>query len=154
VSGAGGRLPKAILDTSVLIRGILSSRGPSGQVLDAFFEGAFDVVLSLSIVGEVENVLRRRHIRSRPSFSAEETQELVVALIGGAEMASGTHQFDVVSTDPKDNHIVSTALEAGADYIVTEDERDLLSLKVVKVRSFPAIQVVDAEMFLRKLLIR
>ena len=40
-----------------------------------------------------------------------------------------------------------TALDGGADYIVTEDARDLLSLKVIKVRGFPPIQAVDASSF-------
>jgi len=57
----------------------------------------------------------------------------------------------LVRTDPKDNHIVATALEGGAEYIVTEDARDLLSLKVIKVHGFPPIQVVDAKGFVRHL---
>jgi len=54
-------------------------------------------------------------------------------------------------TDTKDNHIVSTALEGGADMIVTEDARDLLSLKVIKIRGLPPVQVVDAKVFARQL---
>ncbi len=59
--------------------------------------------------------------------------------------------MDLVATDAKDNHIVSTALEGGANTIVTEDARDLLSLKVVKIRGFPPIQVVDAKAFAQRL---
>ncbi len=111
---AVGRLSRAVLDTSVLVRGILSSRGPSGQILNSFFAGAFDLVLSLSILTEVESVFRRRRILARPSFVWE-----------------------------------NSALEGRADYIVTEDARDLLSLKVIKVHGFSPIQVVDAKAFLR-----
>jgi predicted nucleic acid-binding protein len=57
----------------------------------------------------------------------------------------------MVPTDARDNQIMFTALEDGADYIVTEDARDLLSLKVIKVRGFPPIQVVDASSFVRQL---
>jgi putative PIN family toxin of toxin-antitoxin system len=154
VGKAATRLPKAVLDTSVLVRGILSSRGPSGQILDCFFDGAFDLILSLSILTEVESVFHRRHIRARPSFNWEETRELLVALLEAAEIPSGKYQVAMVPTDAKDNHIVSTALEGGADYIVTEDAQDLLSLKVIKVRGFPPIQVVDASSFVRELLRR
>jgi putative PIN family toxin of toxin-antitoxin system len=154
VGKAATRLPKAVLDTSVLVRGILISRGPSGQILDRFFDGAFDLVLSLSILTEVESVFRRHHIRARPSFNWEDTRELLVALLEAAEVSSGRYQVDMVPTDARDNHIVSTALEGGADYIVTEDARDLLSLKVIKVRGFSPIQVVDASSFVRQLLRR
>jgi predicted nucleic acid-binding protein len=57
----------------------------------------------------------------------------------------------MVPTDARDNHIVATALEGGADTIVTEDTRDLLSLKVVKVRGFPTVRIVDARTFLLQL---
>ena len=144
-------IPRVVLDTSVLVRGILSSRGPSGYILESFLDGAFDLVLSLSIIAEVESVLRRRHIRARPSFNAEDSHEILAALVEASHIASGTYHVDLVPTDTKDNHIVSTALEGGADTIVTEDGRDLLSLKVIKIRGLPPVQVVEAKAFARQL---
>jgi putative PIN family toxin of toxin-antitoxin system len=151
VAAAAGNVPRVVLDTSVLVRGILSGRGPSGYILDQFLAGAFDLVVSLSIVAEVESVLRRRHIRARPSFDAEDSHDLLVALIEAAHVASGRYPMDVVPTDAKDNHIVASALEGGAGTVVTEDARDLLSLKVIKIRGFTPIQVVDARAFARQL---
>lgn len=116
-----------------------------------FFDGAFDLVGSLSIFAEVESVFRRGHIQARPSFVWEDSRNLLVALLEAAHIAGGTFEIDFVPTDAKDNHIVSAALEGGADYIVTEDARDLLSLKVVRVRGFAPIQVLDAKAFLRQL---
>jgi predicted nucleic acid-binding protein len=80
VAEPAASIPRVVLDTSVLVRGILSSRGPSGYILDSFFGGAFDLVLSFSIIAEVESVLRRRHIRARPSFNTEDSHDLLVAL--------------------------------------------------------------------------
>jgi putative PIN family toxin of toxin-antitoxin system len=142
---------RVVLDTSVLVRGILSSRGPSGYILESFLDGAFELVLSLSIIAEAESVLNRRHIRARPSFNAEDSHDLLVALVEASHVASGTYYVNLVPTDAKDNHIVSTALEGGAGTIVTEDARDLLSLKVIKIRGFPPVQIVDAKAFARQL---
>lgn len=66
-------------------------------------------------------------------------------------LSTKTLALNLVSTDSKDNHIVSTALEGGAGSIITEDARDLLSLKVIKIRGFPPVQVVDAKAFARPL---
>jgi len=151
VAEAAPSAPRVVLDTSVLVRGILSRRGPSGYILDSFLDGAFDLVLSLSIIAEVESVLRRRHIRARPSFNTEDSHDLLVALIEASHIASGTYDIKLVPTDAKDNHIISTALEGGAGMLVTEDARDLLSLKVIKIRGFPPVQVVDAKAFARQL---
>lgn len=108
---AGPSIRRVVLDTSVLVRGVLSSRGPSGYILESFLAGAFDLVLSLSIIAEVESVLRRRHIRARPSFNADDSHDLLVALVEASHIASGAYHVDLVPTDTKDNHIVSTARE-------------------------------------------
>jgi predicted nucleic acid-binding protein len=81
VAVAAARSFRVVLDTSVLVRGILSSRGPSGYILESFLDEAFDLVLSLSIIAEAESVLRRRHIRARPSFNAEDSHDLLAALV-------------------------------------------------------------------------
>ena len=154
MADAAPSVPRVALDTSVLVRGILSSRGASGYILNSFFGGAFDLVLSLSIIAEVESVLRRPHIRARPSFNTQDAHTLLVALIEASHIASGTYHVHLVPTDTKDNHIVSTALEGSAGMIVTEDARDLLSLKVIKFRGFPPIQVVDANAYARQLRLR
>jgi hypothetical protein len=64
-------------------------------------------------VAEVESVLRRRHIRARPFFDAEDSHDLLVALVEAAHIVSGRYHIDVVPTDAKDTHIVATALEGG-----------------------------------------
>lgn len=126
------KVVKAVLDASTLLRGISSAKGPSGHLLDAFFDGAFDMVLSLDIIMEVEDVLHRGRMPARPPLTDDDRSETVTLLIDTAEMATGTYHLDLVPTDLKDNHVVSAAIETGAQYIVTEDKRDLLSLKVVR----------------------
>jgi predicted nucleic acid-binding protein len=116
--------------------------------MDAFFDGAFDLVLSLAIVAEVDAVLRRGHIRARPSFSLEDAHEVVIALLDAAEVARGAVRLDVVPTDVRDNHVIAAAIEGGARYVVTEDARDLLSLKVIRLSGFAPIQILNAASFL------
>jgi len=48
-----------------------------------------------------------------------------------------------ICRDPKDNHVLSTASQAKADYIVSGD-KDLLVLK-----TFNNIQIVNASMFIK-----
>jgi putative PIN family toxin of toxin-antitoxin system len=150
VSDRPGKL-KAVLDTSVLIRGILSGQGASSRILDYFFEGAFDLVLPLSVLEEVQAVLERVHIRTRSAFKAEDARELVLSLLDAAEVVAGIYRLELVPTDARDDHVVSAALETAADYLVSVDGRDLLPLKVIKVRGFRPIQIVDARAFLQVL---
>jgi len=52
-------------------------------------------------LAEVESVLRRRHIRARPSFNTGDSHDLLVALIEASHIASGTYHVDLVPTDTK-----------------------------------------------------
>ncbi len=69
-----------------------------------------------------------------------------------AVVAPGRYQhLDKVPTDVKDNMVVACALEAGAQYIVTDDRRDLLPLKVIRCPGFEPVQIVRPSAFLRLL---
>ena len=57
----------------------------------------------------------------------------------------------MVPTDAKDNKVVACALEGEAGYLVTDDRRDLLPLKAVRVGGHRVIQIVAPGAFLRRL---
>ena len=59
--------------------------------------------------------------------------------------------IDKVPTDFKDNIVVCCALESEADYIVTDDRRDLLPLKVIRCAGYRPVQIVSPLAFLRLL---
>lgn len=59
--------------------------------------------------------------------------------------------LDKVPSDLKDNIVVACALEAEAEYIVTDDRRDLLPLKVIRCSGYHPVQVVSPLAFLRLL---
>jgi len=68
-----------------------------------------------------------------------------------AVVVPGRYRVDLVSTDPKDNPVLACAIEGVADYVVTDDRRDLLPLKVVHLAGYAPIQIVSAAEFLRLL---
>ena len=57
-------------------------------------------------------------------------------------------KWDMITADPEDNKFVDCALNAGADYIVTNDRH----FNVLKSIGFPKISVVDIETFKSKML--
>jgi predicted nucleic acid-binding protein len=59
--------------------------------------------------------------------------------------------LDKVPSDVKDNIVVACALEGEADYIVTDDRRDLLPLKVIRCSGYHPVQIVSPLAFLRLL---
>ncbi len=143
---------RAVLDTSILVAGILQPDGPSGQVMRAFVEGRFTHVTSIAILDEMVDVLTREKIRRVMKLDRQEIANLRVALQQRAETAPGEYKdVDLVRSDPKDNPIVSAALEMQAQYVVTLDARDLLRLKVILVSGHRPIQIESPKEFLRLL---
>jgi len=67
-------------------------------------------------------------------------------------LAPGDLDVSLVPTDAKDNPIVACALEAAAEYIVTDDRRDLLPLKVIRVAGYEPVQIVAPRAFLKSVL--
>ena len=132
--------------------GILQPAGPSGQVLRAFRQGRFTHVTSSAILDEMVDVLSRARIQRTTHLSHDEIANLRLAIEERAEAASGEYQnLDLVASDPKDNPIVSAALEMQAQYVVTLDASDLLRLKVFLVSGHRPVQVESPMGFLRLL---
>jgi uncharacterized protein len=57
---------KLVMDTNVVISGVLSPQGPPGQLLDMVLDGALALVLSAPIVAEYREVLLRPHFQFNP----------------------------------------------------------------------------------------
>lgn len=135
---------RAVVDTNVLVRGILSSKGAAAAVLDAAMEGRFVLITSYHLVEELVDVLRRPRIVEKYKIEAQKLAG-VLDLLEFAEVVPGVPRETYVSRDPDDDWVVAPALEAGADVIVTEDE-DLL-----EIGQFGKVRAITAREFLREL---
>jgi putative PIN family toxin of toxin-antitoxin system len=132
---------KAVLDTNVLVSGLVGQKGPPRQILDAWLEGRYTLVLSLYLVDELAHVLTYHRITERVRLTQEELEGILAALLAQAELTPGELQLPGVTRDPKDDPVVACAVEGQADYIVSGDQ-DLLVLgehegiRVVAPRQF------------------
>ena len=144
---------RAVLDTNVLVRGLTRATGPSRQILEALVDArAFKLVTSTEILAEFGDLLQRPAFRRHVEFSDFEIMRAIRGLRRVAQLVPGAYlELRAVPTDPDDNLVVACALEGGANYIVTDDRRDLLPLKVIRVGGYHPVQVVSPRGFLRLL---
>jgi len=119
--------PKVVLDTNIFVSGLLSSKGPPRQIIDAWLDEHFALVTSLYLVGELAHVLAYPRIAERIRLKEAEVDAILAALLSQAEMAPGELELPGVTRDPKDDAVVACAVESEADYIVSGDQ-DLLVL--------------------------
>ncbi len=101
---------------------------------------------------ELLEVLRYPHLQKYGPFSERDLWRIEEVLRDMAQVVGGHYlELEKVPTDIKDNIVAACALEAAADYIVTDDRRDLLPLKVIRCSGFKPVQIVRPSAFLEAL---
>ena len=108
---------KGVLDANVFISGLLSKEGPPGQILDAWLEGKFSLLISSQIVAEIQRVLEYPRIRER--IEPREASFLIKRLMVASKWVEGKLVLEVLNQDPSDNIYLACAVEAQAEFLVT-----------------------------------
>lgn len=126
-----------MLDTNVLISAIISVGKPR-ELLRRGISKQFSIVTSELILKELGIVLRRPKFKT----SKDEVNRIILALMQTAEVVNVTSKLRAVEEDPKDNMVIETAHDGGADMIVTGDSH-LLALK-----SFRGTKIITIEQML------
>ena len=129
---------RLVIDTNILVSALFSSTSLPAHLIVLWREGRFDLLTSADQLDELMRVTRYPRIRDRlaPALAGRLINELRDIAIVVKDLPVVT-----VSPDPYDNYLLATAAGA-ADFLVTGDKRDLLSLKlyqgtkIVTVRDF------------------
>lgn len=138
-------VPKAVLDTNILVSALITPRGTPGRVVRAWRDGSFELVTSPSLLEELREALHRPKIMHRYHLSPKDIQDLLALLANTTTMVTGTASVPDILSDPDDVPVLACAAEGQADYIVTGDG-DLLRLK-----SYKGTRIVRPSAFLKTL---
>lgn len=119
---------KVVLDTNVLLSGLMYPDSVPGQVVAAWRAARFDVVLSLEQLGEIGRVLAYPKIRKVLGWDDQAIGRFLKQLFLRAEMVELKEAGAKSLRDASDAPILATLTTAKADWLVTGDE-DLLALR-------------------------
>jgi putative PIN family toxin of toxin-antitoxin system len=130
---------RLVVDTNILISALLAETSLPAHLVVLWRNGRFDLLTSAGQLDELMRVTRYPKIRTRltPALAGRlinEIRDLAVLL---ADLPIAT-----ASPDPHDNYLLAMAAAGSADFLVTGDKRDLLSLKlyegtkIITVRNF------------------
>lgn len=119
---------KAVVDTNIFVSGLMDVGSPPRQVVDAWLDERFTLVTSLYLVEELAHVLSYPRIKKRLRVDRAEVDFILAALLSQALVVPGELDLAGVTRDPKDDAVVTCAVEGEADYIVSDDQ-DLLVLE-------------------------
>lgn len=109
----------AVLDTNVLASGAISSSTPPGQILNAWRNGQFELVLSAHIMDELEHTFQKIYFQNH--LTQQEVTNFFDLLQNEATIVPVNVKIQGVSTHAEDDLTLATVLSAKVDYLVTGD---------------------------------
>ncbi|MHB8295404.1 MAG: putative toxin-antitoxin system toxin component, PIN family [Acidimicrobiales bacterium] len=116
---------RAVLDPNVLISALLSRNGSPAELVRAWFDGGFELVVSPLLLGELERALGYWKLRTR--ISPAEAAQFLYLLRQQARMTQDpTDQREVRSPDPGDDYLI--ALAAATRSAIVSGDGHLLCL--------------------------
>jgi putative PIN family toxin of toxin-antitoxin system len=143
-NSTAGKRPRATLDTNQFVSGVLFPRSLPSRVLAAWEQDLFVLVLSHPLYTEIATVLARPRFREQYGLDQRTLVALLHRLANSVEMAAPAPSLPIAVRDPKDEHVLATAIGGSVDFLVTGDA-DLLvlandaalgSLRIVAPRAF------------------
>lgn len=137
---------RVVLDTNALVAATLSPFGASFQILTLVSQRRFVLLLSVALMLEYEEVLKRDDLRAQSHLTVEEIDVLLDMLAAVGTPYTPFFQWRPQLPDPDDEMLLELAVNGRAEAIVTVNTRDFL----------PAAQTFGVEVlrpgeFLRRL---
>ena len=133
---------KVVLDANIFVSATVASKGKPAQILDAWRDGYFDLLVREDIIEEIREVLHRPRIQKRHQWTKEEINHFLNGLREFAIPTPGELVVEVIPDDPDDNMYVACAVEGEADYIVSGDRH------LRKLGAYQGIPIVTPTQFL------
>ncbi len=124
---------KVVLDTNVIIDGFKDEYSYEKQIIDAVRSGEIEAYANRQTIQENRLIMRR--LIENPEYEQE-----INDLLAQINYVINRRQITIVS-DPEDNKILESAVEAEAEYLVTRDN-DLL-----QIGEYDGIQIVTPSQF-------
>ena len=132
---------KIVLDTNVLFAGLYSSRGASHQVLRLIDSGRLTPVISVALLFEYEDVLRRNS--AMLSLSPMQIEVVLDNLCALGVFQKVYFLWRPYLKDPKDDHILEVAVASRTRTIVTHNLKDFAGCEKFGIQAIPPQKLLE-----------
>jgi len=137
---------RVVLDTNVFVSSLLVKVGVPAQVMDAWRDRRYVLVISPAIIAEMRSALNYPRIRRKYRITDEDVEGLIVLVQHDALLVPG--EADVagaIPADPTDEKILACALDGRADLVVSGN------LHLLDLVQYQGIPILNARQFLERL---
>lgn len=136
---------RVIVDTNIIVSGLISSSGPPAKIVDALLQGLLIPVLSPDTLAELEAVLIRPHLQSLFTRAGVEVEEFLVEFRRLAEIIE-SDPVDIPVRDEKDRIFLElAATRPPVDFLITGDQD-------FERKQYAGVPVISPALFVRAVL--
>lgn len=139
------KAPRLVVDTNIIVSGLITTGTPPAKILDAIRDKKISLLISDEVISEYLQVLEYPHIRKYKKITDEAIGHLTALFINEAERVEILNPI-TASPDANDDKFLPLAVEGQAEFIITGDKADLLSLKEIS-----GIKIITARLVVEKL---
>jgi putative PIN family toxin of toxin-antitoxin system len=125
-------LTRAVLDTGVLVAGIISPAGAPASLVRSWRSGEFDLIVCPMLMAELQRVLA--YPKLRRYLTDDQAARLILAIENAALTLPDPDEIPQVCRDPADDYLFALA-GGSADVLVSGD-------KVILEASDPGVRVL------------
>lgn len=115
---------KLVIDTNVVVAGLMSRHGASNRLLQLLGGGSTAMLVSVPLFLEYESVLKRPDIRVKHGYAPDAIDQLLAYWAHICTPVTLHLLWRPQLRDPKDEMVLETAINGGADCIVTFNTKD------------------------------
>lgn len=114
-------MPRVVLDTNVLVSGLINARGPSARLVDAVRTGLIDLAVCPHLLEELKRTLAKP--RMSRYVTADDAAEYVAAVTAWSTPYPDPVDVDAAACrDPDDAYLVALYTDAHAVFLVSGDK--------------------------------
>lgn len=121
-----------VIDTNVLVAALMSQYGASYKLLTLLGGNAFEVHLSVPLVLEYEDVVKR--LQGKTALTAGEIDDVINYICSVARRRKVHYLWRPFLNDPKDEMVLELAVAGSCDTIVTYNKRDFRGVERFGIR--------------------
>jgi putative PIN family toxin of toxin-antitoxin system len=108
---------RVVIDPGVLVSAAISPNGSPRLLLNAWRDGRIELIVSLKLLGELNQVLSQTKFRRY--LSVHEAERFVALIRREAELRTDPEDVPGVSADPKDDYLLALARITRASLVVS-----------------------------------
>ncbi|MBI5635220.1 MAG: putative toxin-antitoxin system toxin component, PIN family [Nitrospirae bacterium] len=132
---------RIILDTNVLYAGLYSSQGASYKILEAIEEGKLQTVLSITLLFEYEDILKRN--QTTLGLSNHDIENILDYFCLQSEHQKIYFLWRPYLPDPKDDHLLELAVASGVKLITTFNTKDFRGVERFNIKTITLKKLLE-----------